>query len=182
MLALAQIDQKYLTWRQPRWTREYYELRAGDCLLGSLAMKKWFSDQAEVNTATAAWIFDRKDFFRTAGIAFERQSKIEVARFEYEWLKDCQISLSDGRSFKWFRTKVLEYAWAMTTESDRLLFEMALGMRWFKREGLITLEVKPSIFPNLDLLICLSFYLGYCEQQDTAAAVAATTGVTAAVI
>lgn len=182
MLALAQIDQKYLSWKQPRWTREYYELRAGKDVVSSLAITKWFSDQAEVNAASGAWIFDRTGFFHSGGIVYERESQVELASFEYDWIKDCQISMHDGQNFKWFRTKVLESTWTMTTEVDQPLFELVLGTHWFKREGRVTLAVQPGAFPNLDLLICLSFYLGYCALNDTAAAVAATTSATAAIV
>lgn len=182
MLTLAQIDQKYLIWRQPRWTREYYELRAGKDVIGSLGMRKWFSDQAEVNTTSGTWIFDRTGFFRSGGIVYERDKQVEIASFEYDWVKDCQIYMHDGQSFKWFRTKVLETAWIMASAKDQPLFELVLGTHWFKREGRVTLGVNPDTLPNLDLLICLGFYLGYCALNDTAAVVAATTSVTAAIV
>jgi hypothetical protein len=150
-------------------------------VIGSLAMTKWFSDQAEAITASGAWIFDRTGFFRSGGIVYERESQVELASFEYDWIKDCQISMHDRQTFKWFRTKVLDSTWAMTTEKDQLLFELVLGTHWFKREGWVTLDVQPGDFPNLDLLICLSYYLGYCALNDTAAAVAATTSATAAI-
>jgi hypothetical protein len=145
-------------------------------------MRKWFSDQAEVNTASGRWLFDRTGFFRSGGIVYERDTQVEIASFEYDWMKDCQISMCNGQTFNWFRTKVLESAWVMTSEQDQPLFELVLGTHWFKREGRVTLAVKPNALPNLDLLICLSFYLGYCALNDTAAAVAATTSATAAIV
>lgn len=175
MLPILRVDQTTLTWVQPKWSHDYYELLAGKAVVASLAMTKWFSDEAEACTAGSNWIFDRLGFFRTHGVALNKGTEIEVACFEYDWTKDCTINLKDGRNFNWFRTKTFQEAWALTAENDSLIYTMEMGTHWFKRQARLVLSVLPADLADLDLLLCLGFYLGYCAQQDTAAAVAATT-------
>jgi len=176
MYPIAKINQPTLTWEQPKWSRDYFELLTGKAVVASLAMTRWFSDEAEARTAGSSWIFDRLGFFRTHGVALQKGSEIEVARFDYDWTKDCTIYLKDGRTYEWFRTKTFQEAYALTAEDDSLIYAMELGTHWFKRQARLELGVLPADLADLDLLLCLGFYLGYCAQQDTAAAVAATTG------
>ena len=182
MLALSQIDSHVLAWKQPKWSREYYELKAGRNLIASLGMTKWFSDQAEVQTCSSNWMFDRPDFFRAKGIVYSPGSEVPTARFQFDWLKNCRVFLKDGRRFNWFRTKTFQDAWALTGKDDTLIYEISFGTRWFKRQASITLSLHPGEVSQLDLLLCLGFYIGYCIQQDTAAAVAATSAATSACV
>jgi hypothetical protein len=48
-------------------------------------------------------------------------------------------------------------------------------MRWFKQEAWITLPAFQAVnAAELTFLLCLGMYLGYCVDQDSAAAVAAS--------
>ena len=58
---------------------------------------------------------------------------------------------------------------------ERLVYEIEFGMRWFKQEAWITLPARQAVsVAELTFLLCLGMYLGYCFNQDSAAAVAAS--------
>ena len=70
---------------------------------------------------------------------------------------------------------MLRNTWLLEDMNGNALFEMELGMRWFKYEAWIDLFTSLEKTPQLPLLIPLCLYLAGCAMQDTAGAVAATT-------
>ena len=59
---------------------------------------------------------------------------------------------------------------------ESVVYEIEFGMRWFKQEAWITLpSYQAAQHPGLIFLLCTGMYLGYCYNQDSAAAVAVCT-------
>jgi hypothetical protein len=110
-------------------------------------------------------------------VAIEAGNDAVAASFTFGWLKDGDLDLADGRSFRWYRTKLLDTAWALVDKAGGAVFEIHLGMNWFKREATVRLWPDVHAMPGLDLLLCLGLYLALCTLQDEAGAVAATTAV-----
>jgi hypothetical protein len=177
MKPLASLTKTVLLWKQPKWAVDYYELRAGEDLLGELYWTKCLSDQAIARCDGSTWVLDRRGFFRDRVVATAPGSEQPVASFDFEWLKDGDLILTDGRSFRWYRTKVFGSAWALVGEAGGAVFEIHLGMNWFKRQATVKLWPDVHTMPGLGLLLCLALYLGICTEQDAAGAAAATTAV-----
>lgn len=65
---------------------------------------------------------------------------------------------------------------AKPVRRECLVYEIEFGMRWFKQEAWITqIPSQAGQQPDLIFLLCAGMYLGYCYNQDTAAAVAVCT-------
>jgi hypothetical protein len=175
MKSLESLDQRTLLWRQPKWAEERHELRAADGLFAELYWTKWFSDQAVAECSHGSWILDRPGFFRDRVVASDTRSGEQVASFAFEWLKNGDLTLSDGRTFRWYRTKAFDTAWALVDKAGGAVFEVHLGMNWFKREATVRLRPDSRTMPGLGLLLCLGMYLGICTVQDAAGAAAAAT-------
>ena len=61
---------------------------------------------------------------------------------------------------------------------ERLVYEIEFSMRWLKQEAWINLPARQAVnAAELTFLLCLGMYLGYCFNQDSAAAVAASSTV-----
>jgi hypothetical protein len=59
---------------------------------------------------------------------------------------------------------------------ERLVYEIEFGMRWFKQEAWVTLPpYQAAQHPESIFLLCAGMYLGYCYNQDSAAAIAVCT-------
>ncbi len=168
-------SQRTMLWKQPKFAVDHFELRSGDELLGEITWTKWLSDRALAKCNHGTWVLDRLGFFRDQVIATEAGSGNRVAGFEFGWLGEGDVRLPNGQVFPWFRTKALCGAWALTNESGEPVFEIQFGMRWFKQEAVVSLRPAADQTPELGLLLCLGFYLGYMSLQDAAGAAAATT-------
>jgi hypothetical protein len=175
MTPLESLAAATLVWTQPKWSTDRLELRVGEEALGELYWTKCFSDQAVARCGGSTWILDRRGCFRDRVVAVEAGSGTLAASFTFEWMKDGDLVLADGRSWRWYRTKVFDTAWAMVDESGAAVFEIHLAMRWFKRQATVRLWPDAHAIPELGLLLCLGMYLSVCTLQDAAGAVAATT-------
>jgi len=96
------------------------------------------------------------------------------ASFEIGWLGEGELQVAGVGRYSWYRTKVLGSAWAIADQDKDVLLEIQFGMHWFKHEAYVVLRRTPKAIPEMGLLICFAFYLGYCTMQDAAGAVAAT--------
>jgi hypothetical protein len=165
-----------LKWKQPKWSVDRFELRSDGRVLGELYWTKCLSDQAVACYGESIWILDRRGFFRDRVVALEPSSKAPEASFTFECLKDGDLILADGRSFRWYRTKIFDTAWALVDSAGGAVFEIHLGMDWFKYQATVRLWPDARAIPELGLLLCLGMYLSVCTMQDYAAgALAATT-------
>lgn len=167
-----------IIWKQPKFGLDHYELREGEKLIGELYWTKLLSDRAIAVCRQGSWEMDRVGCLRQRVVVIDGPSGVRAASFEFGWLGDGDISLANGRVYRWYRTKAFRSAWAIVDEQDRLVYEIQIGKCWFKHEAGVSLAVSWR-YPQLDLLVCLGLYLGICAMQDAAAAVAATASVAA---
>jgi hypothetical protein len=174
MTPLEMIAARTLVWTQPKWIADRFELRAGEEVLGELYWTKCLSDQAVARYGNSTWILDRRGFFRDRVVAIEPGTKELAASFTFGWLQDGDLVLADGRSFRWYRTKIFDTAWALVDNADGAVFEIRLGADWFKRKAAVRLWPDAKAKPGLGLLLSLGMYLAICTMQDAAGAVAAT--------
>lgn len=180
MERLQPIVGTTLEWKQPKWSVDRYELRAGEEMVGELYWTKCLSDQAVGRYGDSTWILDRRGCFRDRVLAVEAGTQAQVASLVFEWLKDGDLILTGGRSFRWYRTKIFDTAWALADKAGGAVFEIHLGMKWFKYQATVRLGPGAQAIPELGLLLCLGLYLCVCTMQDLAAggaAVAATAAV-----
>ncbi len=169
-----------LLWKQPKFSLDAFELYQDDDLFAEVYWTKLLSDAAVAKVAGSWWTFDRLGWLRDKVVATVANSEQAVASFEFDWLKNGTLSLANGRSFEWYRTKGLANAWALVESGEKAFFEIEHGYHWFKQRAWVTLHI-PVDDPDLPLLSCLAIYLVHCINQDAAGAVAATSAVAAVV-
>lgn len=180
MNILRELRIEELTWLQPKWGVDHFVLQVGERRLGEIYWRKWFSDEAMARLGADSWLFDRTGFFRDRAIAMPPDTHRVLAQVTFDWMKDGVVTLADGQTFEWFRTKALGDAWALVDRNERPVYELEFGMRWFKYWAHFSL--KPDAFRHAEggLLLCLGMYLGYVTMLDSAAVVASTTAAVAA--
>lgn len=181
MKPIHKILTRELFWKQPRWSREYYELstesklRKPDDIVATVAWTRWLSDEAVAITHQDQWTFDRVGFLDRRTVVWDKVKGLEVASVQFGWRGDGTIFLISGKVYRWNRSKTFAPAWIITDADEFPVLEIELGMHWFKQEGVVDLNLMGSNMDDLSLLLPLGFYLGVCAQRDTAAVVAATT-------
>jgi hypothetical protein len=182
MNGLGELRSTQLTWIQPKCGVDHFVLRVGERRLGEIYWRKWFSDEAVARLGQQSWLFDRIGFFRDRAIATLLDTQNEVAQVTFDWMKDGLVTLANGQTFEWFRTKALGEAWALVDEDERPLYELEFGMHWFKYSVEVSLKREAFRRPEGGLLLCLGMYLGYVTMLDNAAAVAGVAAVTSAAV
>jgi hypothetical protein len=177
MKNIKSVDYHQLQWKQKKWGGSDFELSSGDDRVGVLYWPKWLSDRAVVKSGDGNWIIDRVGFFRDRVIVIDVENGKEVAGVEFGWLGDAEVTLVNGKAYKWYRTGILSNNWIMADENDELVFEIKEWMHWFKHRADIVMRVGSITRPDLPLLIFLSWYLAFMQMQDAAAVVAATAAI-----
>ena len=172
---LQNVVATTLEWKQPKWSLDRFELKAGAQVLGELYWTKCLSDQAVARSGQSTWVLGRRGFFRDRLVAVEPGTEAVAASFTFGWLKDGDLVLADGRSFRWYRTRLLDSVWALAVKAGGAVFEIHPGMNWLKREATVRLSPDVRAMPGLSLLLCLGMYLALCTMQDEAGAVVAAT-------
>jgi len=167
------VDYNHLMWKQIGFGVREFELTSGEDLVGRLYWAKWLSDYSIAECGDGRWTLDRIGFFRDRAVAMEEGKDIEVASVTFDWMGDSKISLSSGRQYQFFKTGFFSNNWTMADEDEDMLFEIKEGVRWFKHDAEIDLQVDAIMMQELPLLILLSWYLAYMHIQDAAGAAAA---------
>lgn len=180
MKSLANLAYKNLLWKQPKFAVDHFQLFAGDDLIAYIYWTKWFSDRAVARCSQGNWAFDRVGFFRRRVIVTQADADEVLASLDLGWLNEGQVKLANGHLFDWYRTGAWGNNWIMAEEEGGILFKIYFGMHWFKHQARVIMDSGVKKIPELPLLLCLAMYLGFCNIQDTAGAVAATTASTAA--
>jgi hypothetical protein len=170
---LKTVDYTNLMWKQTGFGVREFELFSGQDLVGRLYWPKLLSDYAVAECGDGRWGMDRVGFFRDRAVAIEAGSGIEVASVIFTWMGDSKLTLSKGRRYQLFKTGILSNNWSLVDENEELIFEIREGMRLFKHDADIDLQVGAIMRKELPLLILLSWYLAYMQLQDAAAAAAA---------
>ena len=167
------VDYHQLMWKQTGFGVREFELFSGEDLEARLYWPKWLSDFAVAECGDGRWGMDRVGFFRDRAVAMDAGTDTEVASVTFDWAGDSKIKLSNGRKYQFFKTGILSNNWSFVDENEDMLFEIREGMRLFKHDAEIDLQVGVIMIQELPLLILLSWYLGYMQLQDAAAAAAA---------
>lgn len=182
MQSISKLTQTELIWNQPKFSKEYFVLDAGDEMYAEIWWTKWLSDEAIARTADSQWTFDRQGCWRDRIVAYHESSQTPVAQLVLPGLKESGLLLTGDRTYDWYRTRVLGEAWAFALAGGEQIFEIELGMHWFKRRAWIDLDPAQFTNSDLELLLCLGFYIAVCMDQDSAAVAAAVAGGTVAAI
>lgn len=178
MKPIHTLKKAELIWKQPKILIDRLELCQDDNAYAEIFWTRLLSDTAIGRTAGHQWTFNRKGCLRDQVLAVEAVSKKIIAVFEFDWLKNGTLTLANGRSFEWYRTKTFATAYALVETGNKTYLKIEHGHHWFKQRAWITSHF-PSDDPDLPLLLCLTMYLVYCINQDNASAIAATTSVAA---
>ncbi len=174
MESLTQFHGAQLKWLQPRALARFYELRAGEVLLGTLGFTYVWRTMAIARTADGEWSFER------AGIMHPRVNiraagyDEDVAVYQPRFWGEGMLKWPDGRSFTW-RPKGF---WALDgTLSDAagqtvLRFSYNRERRklgdMFKLQVVVELQQVEPYRDLLPLLLPLGLYLMLLRQQDAA--------------
>jgi len=180
---LAEAVGGEVFWVQPRGLDRYYELRAGDVLLASLAWQTRCGSLARSQSSEGSWTFKRVGFFNPRVTVREAGSEIDIAVFWPRWLGDGTLEFGHGARFRWQSTNFWATNWMFTDDGGMPLVKFREGSpkggwrEMFKTQALVEIESLAADLPELPLLVLLGWYLMVLRNEDAAAGAAAVSAV-----
>jgi hypothetical protein len=178
MNAIHTLTKTDLLWRQSKFGVDRFELYQGDRQFADIRWPRLLSDIAVARIVGRKWIFNRKGWLRDRIVAAESVTRKVEATFEFDCSRNGSLKLANGRTFQWYCTKTFGNAYALVEKGHLDYLEIEHGHHWFSQRAWVEVKFRPDDL-DLPLLLCLVMYLLFCINQDTAAAVAAATSVTA---
>jgi hypothetical protein len=179
MRMLHEVHRDELVWVRPKWSRFFFELRAGETVVATLA---WTGgSRAAAECAGAQYRFSREGWLRPRILVREGATgrptgagapEETVATFVRR-RGGGTLTFPDGRTFLWRKLRVWtsERVWADVNETVLVRFNPVT------RESPVTVSSQPQAaeLAELPLLILLGQYLVVLAAQDAAAAGTAAT-------
>lgn len=182
MRVIREIGNSELIWKQPKASKRYYELQAGEEVLATLSWQKAMGTLALAETAEGSWTFKRSGFMHPVVTVRKAGSDVpDAAIFEPSWSGKGILQLPAGRTLRWASTNFWhsEWAWQEFNGTPLIRFKNSYGL--LKVEGHIEVEPAAWALPELALFLSLGWYLMLLMASDSSAATAGIVASTAAV-
>lgn len=162
-----------LVWRQPRATKERYELHAGDEVLATLGWARAFGSLAEAVSADGSWTFKRVGFWQPRATIRAAGSDEDLATFEPRWTGSGVLTLPGGTSYHWGHANAwgTKYAWRDASEREVIRFGATAAL--LRSEATVEVAPEAAALPDLPLLMLFGWYLTVMGFRDAAGATAA---------
>lgn len=160
-------DLGELQWAQPRASRRTFELRSGERLVATLAMRSVWGTLARAETAAACWTFKRVGFFQQRVEVRPCDSDTSIGMFvNATWAGGGTLTMPDGRTFR-ATTNFWSTKWRIEDEHGAELLRFDYG-GVFRLRAHVHVADHARDLAELPLLLTLSWYLIVMLAQDAA--------------
>jgi hypothetical protein len=175
MRQIREVSNTELAWVQPSRTKQVFELRSGDDVLGGLSWMR--STLATGATADHEWTFKREGFWHPQVTVRVDGSDANVALFRPHWAGG-GILETDGKQFRLGAANFWHSQWDWLDASDKPVVHFKSRQGLLKMEGGVEIERDATKSPDLDLLVVLGWYLLvlFARDASTSAAVIVPSG------
>ena len=160
-------DLNRLHWRRLGWFRSDSELRAGQDLVATLAVRGILRREGIVQTSDGAWTFTRAGWMRSR--AMIRANGVDAAEYRGSaWRRRGELTFASGRRFG-LRANLWLTRLAIRGEADEPLLN-------FHRRGVCSRTADVEILPaarslvDLPILITFGWFLFTMLEEDAAVA------------
>lgn len=169
MKKLSEYYGQKLEFNQPSVWKTYYELKAGDELIGIIKKVKKFSSQLEVEISGKKWIFYRPSFWRSEIAVKESGYSLPYAKFKGNILKQHgTIELPKGERIK-LVFKTFKKNYEIQNSSGEVLVKLVDKIK-FRTTVEIYMEKRSELIDKYPWIILLAWYI---SAQKKSAAIAA---------
>jgi hypothetical protein len=179
MRTIGELSGQELIWTQPARTKQAFELRAGDEVVGRLVFER--SSLATGAAGAARWTFKREGFWHPQVTVRTTGSDVNAAVFKPSWGGGGTLELAPDRQVSFGSANFWHSQWDWRSADGKPLVHFKSHQGLLKMEGQVDIETDAASFPDLPLLVVLGWYLLILFARDAAAAgaagaVAATAG------
>ena len=163
-----------LAWVQPARTKQAFELRAGDDVVGTLVWARM--SLATGATADGQWTLKREGFWHPRITVRVPGSEDNVAVFNPGWTGGGTLEMG-GRHLRFGPANFWRSQWDWIDEQDKSLVHFKSRQGLLKLEGQVEVEPQAVASPDVPLLVVLGWYLLVLFARDAAASSAGSVAV-----
>ncbi len=169
MKPIANATGRPLRWKQLRWFKRDFELRAGDDSVGTLSFRSMWSYLARAASADGTWTFQRNGFWRPEITVRVSGSDTNIAVFRYNtWKNGGWLEFRDGR-----KVRITDKRWAthfeILSDRDQVLMSLRTSA-WTERSAEVELGPESGTLSEQSLLLLFGWYLAVLTRDDAAGA------------
>jgi hypothetical protein len=186
MHPLSSLSGRSAEWIQPKLSIPAFHLRSGEELFASLTFRSMFGTLATAQASEGSWTFKRVGFLNPRVTVRVAGAEDDLAVYHPKVWGDGNLTFASGRAFVWKPTNFWATDWAFSDVHGATLLRLMSGVEkeglrdLLKDQATLTLLPDSAGVDEVPILACLGMYLLILHRVDTAAAVAATAGSSAA--
>ena len=174
MDAFPKHTKSFIEWTQPKSLEQFYELRYGDSLIGTLTFRSSFGTLAVAETANEKWTFKRVGFLNPRVTIRVDGNLQDMAIFQPKLWGGGVVHFTGGRPYTWKPANFWQTQWAFIDRQEK---EALISTQVLNEEKLsdifktqVTVEITPSVLPGPapTVLVPFGLYLMILQQQDAA--------------
>jgi len=166
-MTIELCDKSQLRWVQPTSTRRAYQLRAENEVVGWLEFQKQRGTLAIAEVQGNSWTFKREGVLRPRITVRAAGSEKNIATFELNWRGGGMLQMADGPALHWDCANFWGSEWSFSLPNGAALLRFRLEFGWMKPSArLLSLNREATVFPALDLLMALAWYLMVLAAED----------------
>ncbi|MBK6796203.1 MAG: hypothetical protein IPG76_05245 [Acidobacteria bacterium] len=153
---------------------QFYELRSGDSLIGTLTFRSSFGTLAVAETADEKWTFKRVGFLNPRVTIRVDGNLQDMAIFQPKLWGGGVVHFTDRRTYTWKPANFWQTQWAFIDRQEKEVIIFRKGVKEEKLSDIfktqVTVEINPSVLlgPAPTVLVPFGLYLMILQQQDAA--------------
>lgn len=173
-----------LEWLQPKALERYYELKAREQLLARLTFRSSLGTLATAETADGEWTYKRVGFLNPRVTVRAAGLEADLAIYQPKFWGDGVLTFKSGLAYAWTPVNFWRTDWSFFAAEGGEVLAFKSGVQGERLRDIFKTQyrlMRPGAGPEgevLPILATLGLYLLILNQEDAAAAVAATTAAT----
>ena len=175
MKSMRDVAGGELDWVQPARTKQAFELRSGDEVVGTLVWARMSLAAGE--TADGSWTFKREGFWHPRVTVRLAGSEDNIAQFSPNWGGGGTLDVVGRPQLRFGSANFWHSQWDWMDPADKPLVQFKSRQGFFKLEGQVEIEPQAIASPDAPLLVVLGWYLLVLFARDAAASSGATVAV-----
>jgi len=185
MKPISEFSGNKAEWIQPETSKRFFELQSGKTILATLSFRSMWGTLALAETADGNWTFKRVGFLNPRVTIRMADQPQDLAIYTPKFWGDGILSFQDGTSLSWKPINFWRTAWCFFDTNDSPLVDFHLGREKEKLSDILKTQANIEIFflgayrRWLPVLLPFGMYLLKLYQEDSAAAVIATSSTSA---
>lgn len=175
LLRVFDVAGRELTWAQPSFARQAFELTEHGAPVGRLVFPRMLGTLAEGLTGDGSWTFKRVGFWQQRATVRTPGAEGDLAVFQNNtWHGGGTLEFAQGARFR-ATTNFWSTRFAWETEGEEALVRFHYGGA-FKLSASVEIQESARALPELPVLVLFGWYLCVMLHRDAGAAAVIAAG------